>query len=341
MAFLFERITAFFISLVIAITNLFGISESPFTEKVEDFRVTSYIVAKYVQSEENLHPEDFDIITDAIVFGCATFNAEGEVVVEEDTIEVALRNIRKAIGDRDVHLTLNLLGPSGTTDSTVWEEQMEVMSEEHNKAFTSGVLEDNIIAVLDKYNFDGVHFDYEYPLSQKAWNYYNDFLVSLDEKLGDYTLGVAASDWNLKFSHKAVEAVDTFEIMLYDFLDDEGRHSTYEGMAELLPKAGLYGIPLEKINAGLPFYARPSDLDAYWYDYIGYHSAIGEDGWYHCPDINKDFWFNTPDVTEQKTDFTIRNGFGGVMIWHYTCDLPSSNPKSLLGAVGRAVDNNY
>lgn len=341
MAFLFERITAFFISLIIAITNFFGIPQTSVTEKQENFRVTAYIVAKYVQSEENVHAEDFDIITDAIVFGCAWFNEEGEVVLEEDTLEMALKNIRKAIGDRDIRLSLNLLGPKGYTESDIWEEQMEVQSDAHNKAFTSGVLEDNIVKVLEKYGFDGVHFDYEYPLSNKAWKYYNDFLVSLDKKLGDYTLGVAASEWSLKFSHKAVEAIDTFEIMLYDFLDDEGRHSTYEGSVDRLLKTGLNGIPFEKINAGLPFYARPSDLSAYWYDYISYCSAIDENGWYHCNDLNKDFWFNTPDVVEKKTDFAIKNGFGGVMVWHYTCDLPSSNENSLFAAIGRAVDNNY
>ena len=39
--------------------------------------------------------------------------------------------------------------------------------------------------ILEKYEFDGVHFDYEYPLSLNAWHYYNSFLVSLDKKLGD------------------------------------------------------------------------------------------------------------------------------------------------------------
>ena len=66
-----------------------------------------------------------------------------------------------------------------------------------------------------------MHFDYEYPLSKNAWKEYNKFLVSLNEKLGDYTLGVACSDWNLKFSLPAIEAVDTFELMVYDFNDDK------------------------------------------------------------------------------------------------------------------------
>ena len=338
--FFFQRIAAFFTALISLFTSFFGISENHI-EKAENFRVTTYIRGDYVQSAESLYHEDFDIITDVILFECASFDSEGNVNVENGKLETALTNIRNVIGDRDVNISLNLLGPRGYTDSDVWEDQMEAQSDEHNKAFTSGVLEDNIISVLDKYGFDGVHFDYEYPLSLKAWHYYNKFLVSLNEKLGDYTLGVAGNDWNIKFSTKALAAIDTFEIMLYDMNDANGKHSTYEDMVSMVRKVGFYGIPLEKVNIGLPFYSRPTDLSGYWYGYNGCYEGIDENGWYHCNSTGKDFWFNTPDVIAQKTDYAIRNGYGGVMIWHYNCDLPSTHEDSLLKAIGETVQKNY
>ena len=332
-----ERIIAFFTAIITFISGFFGLNFEV-GNKVDDFRVTAYIRGDYVQTKESLYPEDFDIITDVILFECASFNSNGEVVYDETKLETALSNIRFAIGDRDVSITLNLLGPWGNTDSDVWEEQMEAQSDEHNKAFSSGVLEDNIIAVLDKYDFDGVHFDYEYPLSLKAWYYYNNFLVSLDKKLGEYTLGVAGNDWNIKFSTAAIAAIDTFELMVYDFVDSEGRHATFEGTAELVKKVGLYGIPAEKVNVGLPFYSRPTDMSAYWYGYNGCYEGIDENGWYHCENTGKDFWFNTPDVIEKKTEFAYNNGYGGVMIWHYNCDLPSTHEDSLLKAVSTAIN---
>ncbi len=335
-----ERIVAFFTALISLFTGFFGVSEN-YVDKVENFRVTTYIRGDYVQNPDSLHPEDFDIVTDVILFECASFDSEGNVNVEKEKLETALLNIRNVIGNRDVKITLNLLGPWGHTDSDVWEDQMEAQSDEHNKAFTSGVLEDNIIAVLDKYDFDGVHFDYEYPISLKAWHYYNNFLVSLDKKLGDYTLGVAGNDWNIKFSTKALAAIDTFEIMLYDMNDENGRHSTYEDMVNMVRKVGFYGIPLEKVNIGLPFYSRPTDMSGYWYGYNGCYESIDENGWYHCNDTGKDFWFNTPDVIAQKTEFAIKNGYGGVMIWHHNCDLPSSHEDSLLRAIGNTIEANY
>lgn len=342
MASFFEQIVAFFTSIILVITNFLSISDIRVTKKAENFRVTTYVVGEYIQDESALHPEDFDIITDAILFGVAEFNSNGEVICDEAKLEKALGNLRKAIGTRDVNITLNLLGPRGVTDSEVWEDQMEVLSIEHNKAFTSGVLEDNIITALDKYGFDGVHFDYEYPLSSNAWKHYNKFLVSLDKKLGDkYTLGVAGSDWNLKFTPAAIAAIDTLELMLYDMKDEDGKHSTYEDTVSAAATAGIYGVPLDKINVGLPFYSRPTDMSAYWYGYNGFYDSIDENGWYHCDDINKDFWFNTPDVIEAKTQYAINNGFGGVMIWHYNCDLPSSHEDSLLRAAGTSINNNY
>lgn len=336
-----SQITAFFTAIILVVTNFFGIDIDMSDKKVDDFKVTTYIRGEYVQSPDSIHAEDFDIVTDVILFECASFNAEGEVICNEPVLSTALGNIRNAIGNRDVNITLNLIGPWGITDSDVWEEQMEAQSIEHNKAFTSGVLEDNIIEVLEKYDFDGVHFDYEYPLSNNAWKHYNKFLVSLDKKLGDYTLGVAGNAWNIKFSTAAIAAIDSFEVMLYDMIDDEGRHATYEATISAAASIGIYGMPLDKVNIGLAFYSRPTDMSAYWYGYNGCYETMTEDGWYHCDDTDKDFWFNTPDVIADKTDYAINHGYGGVMIWHYNCDLPSTHEGSLLRAVGETVEKNY
>ena len=338
-----KRVIAFFTALVTVISSFLGIGDGLNNGKVDNFKVTTYIRGDAIMYwGGELYEEDFDIVTDAIIFECATFNNKGEVEYDEEKLEAVLTKVRNAIGDRDIHLTLNLLGPGGTTDSDVWEDQMEAQSDEHNKAFESGVLEENIIAVLDKYDFDGVHFDYEYPISLKAWHYYNKFIVSLDKALGDkYTLGVAGNAWNIKFTNAAIEAIDSFELMSYDLIDEQGRHSTYEGTLEQIQQLGIRGMLPEKVNVGIPFYSRPTDMSAYWYGYNGCYDGINEDGWYHCNDIDKDFWFNTPEVVAQKTEYCINNGFGGVMIWHYNCDLPSTHEDSLLRAIGETIDSHY
>ena len=338
-----QRVIGFFTALATIISGFFGINGGLIDKKVDNFKVTTYIRGDAVMYwGGEIYEEDFEIVTDAIIFECATFNSKGEVEYDEEKMEAVISKVREAIGDRDIHLTLNLIGPGGVTDSDVYEDQMEAQSDEHNKAFESGALEENIIDVLEKYDFDGVHFDYEYPLSLKAWHYYNKFLVSLDKALGKkYTLGVAGNAWNIKFTNAAIEAIDTFELMSYDYIDEQGRHATYEDTLEQIQQLGLRGLPIHKVNVGIPFYSRPPDMSSYWYGYNACYEKMTEDGWYHCDDIDKDFWFNTPDVVAQKTDYCIRNGFGGVMIWHYNCDLPSSQEGSLLKAIGETVDRYY
>jgi len=89
------KITASFSVIITFILNLFGISG-----KAEDFRVTSYIVADTVTSSESLHSEDFDIITDVILFGFATFDTEGIVNINDEVMTRSLSILRETIGKR-------------------------------------------------------------------------------------------------------------------------------------------------------------------------------------------------------------------------------------------------
>lgn len=337
MAAIIQIILRFFTSVIAFFTRPFK-----FKGKVEKFKVTSYIRGDSVQSPADLRSEDFDIITDLIIFECATFNSKGEVEYDEAKMERVMSAVRTVIGDRDIHITLNLLGPRGNTDSDDWKKQMKVQSAEHNKAFKSGFLEKNVLDVLEKYDFDGVHFDYEYPITSNAWHYFNKFLVSLRAYLRDeYTLGVALSAWNVSLTSGAVSAIDTLELMTYDYADSDGKHATYEDTVTQIKKLKYKGVPVGKINVGLPFYSRPKDMSPFWYDFIDCYDKMNRNGWYHCDETNKDCWFNTSEVISQKTEYAINNGFGGVMIWHYSCDLPLSHEDSLLRAIGKTVDKHY
>ena len=82
MGVFFERVVAFFTSLVLIISNFLGLGDTLFNNKTEDFKVTTYVRGDYIQNENSLYGEDFDIVTDAILFECASFNSNGEVVYE-------------------------------------------------------------------------------------------------------------------------------------------------------------------------------------------------------------------------------------------------------------------
>lgn len=321
------------------IAGFLGLETKPEVNTDESFRVKSYVICDRIQDPSSLCSEDFDIITDVILFGVATFDAKGKVSVNREVLETALKNLKDVVGEREIKYTLNFLGPGSKSNSSDWYEQMKSVGNEHNKAFLCPGLQTDIIEVLEEYDLDGVHFDYEYPTTDIAWFGYNNFLVSLGSKLGDdYTLNVAASDWCLQYTDLAVKFVDSFELMMYDVYDEEGKHATYETVTTRSQWIKDSNIPLEKITFGLPFYARPTDNDAYWYDYSSYADKLDENGFYTDSSIGKTFWFNTSDVIAKKTEFAIEEGYSGVMIWHYSCDLPSTHEDSLLRAIGTAID---
>ena len=111
MSAFFMSVVAFFTSLATIVTGFLGFDISSPDKKVENFKVTTYIRGDYIQEENSLYSEDFDIITDVILFECASFDNKGNIVYEKDKLETALKNIRNAIGERDINITLNLLGP--------------------------------------------------------------------------------------------------------------------------------------------------------------------------------------------------------------------------------------
>ena len=86
MQVLIERTIAFFTALITLIAGWFGINYES-GKRVSNFRVVSYIRGDYVQTPDSLYFEDFDIITDVILFECASFNSDGRHATFEGTQE--------------------------------------------------------------------------------------------------------------------------------------------------------------------------------------------------------------------------------------------------------------
>lgn len=307
----------------------------------EDFRVTAYIVGDTCTDLNTFDTSHFDTITDIILFGVATFDAGGNITLS-DNFETCLINIRSAMkSDGSQNIYLNLLGPESTTDSDDWYEQMDNQAKHHTNAFESGQLETNIKSVLEKYGFDGVYFDYEYPIKRKYWETYNNFIISLDHILGaDYKIGMALSDWDIKQSEEAKAATDFIEVMSYDNWDNNGNHSTMALAEYSINKFVKAGYDKAKLDLGVPFYARPTTKETFWYEYKSYYNKIDKSGLFN--DENETglvFSFNDYELIKEKTEWAINEGVGGIMVWHYSCDLPKSNDLSLFNAIDDAKQN--
>lgn len=313
----------------------------------DDFRVTAYLVCNADTDITTFDASHVSQVTDLIIFGCATFDEGGNVSVG-DHADKWINMLKAHCGD-STNIHLNLHGPSSQSSSSDWAEQMSDQAQRHTNAFKSGVLENNIKATLQKYQLDGVFFDYEFTIEKKHWRAYNSFIVSLDEILGDdYKIGMALATWDMGQNAKAKNATDIVALMSYDLWDENSNHATTQIALDDIKKACKEGYDLSKVDLGIPFYARPTTREGYWYAYKDYYTRVDSNGLFTDKDENSNgtglvFSFNTPQVVKEKTDLAIKQGLGGVMVWHYACDVPSDNDKSLFNAIGdakqSAIDN--
>lgn len=331
----FARIVSFFLGLSVTFSSL---PIRTISQRAKVFRVTAYVVGNNFVDETRIDPSHFSNITDVILFGMATFDTEGKVNLDRNFDKV-FTNLKNAVGESPAKIHLNLLGPGSVSGST-WDEQMANQGERHCLAFKSGKLEKNIKDVLDKYNFDGVFFDYEYPVREEHWKVFDEFLIGFDKYLGDdYILGCAFSPWFDGQSSEAMAVLDRVEVMAYDMWDEDGTHSSIAAAEHLVELMIEMGYDARKLDMGIPFYARPTTQEAYWYGYNGYNNVIDQDGFCYDEQTGLTFSFNTYDVVYEKAHWAVMKGVGGVMVWHYSCDVPKENRDSLFNAIRNSVDD--
>lgn len=321
--------------------------------KNEDFRVTSYIVCPSFYAGETVETEKLQTITDVILFGVARFNENGEVYLQDSDINgqtVSGDEIFKKIvadlktANPEIKIHCNALGPDGADAAD--KEKL------HSQAFVDNgdKLVDNILTLIKDYGFDGFFFDYEYPYEKKSIRDYSDFLVKLDAAMGDYILGVSLADWNCNLSKDAIKALDRVEIMAYD-----DTWSFYNAHAEFASSGGILaleafvkkGYDLSKCDLGLPFYGRTHNGNEAWPSYAQivedlennpFKNTIAKSYLTGDTSGNITTSFNGVQMIKDKTAFANDYGLGGVMVWHYSCDVPYESDMSLFKAIQTALE---
>lgn len=320
--------------------------------KNDDFRVTSYLVCQWFYGNEEIDVKKMNTLTDIILFGVARFDENGNVYLQDLDINCETISGDKIFKDiiadiKSVNPTAkihcNILGPDGTNSNN--KEKL------HSQAFVKNdsVLIKNILNLLDTYSFDGLFFDYEYPHKLKSIKDYSDFIVKLDSYMDDYILGAAFSHWSCNISKDAIKALDRVEIMAYDNMTEFNSHAEFAtvGGALAVKDVEKRGYDLSKCDLGLPFYGRTHGGDEAWPSYVQiapdlennpFKNTIAKS--YLAGDTSGNIVtsFNGVQMIKDKTAFANDYGLGGVMVWHYTCDVAYEDDLSLFKAVQTSLD---
>jgi hypothetical protein len=320
--------------------------------KNEKFRVTSYLVCQWFYGNEDIDIDKMNTITDIILFGVARFDENGNVYLQDLDINGKMISGDKIFNDiiadiksinLDVKIHCNILGPDGIDSND--KEKL------HSQAFVENdsILIENILNLLKTYNFDGLFFDYEYPYKLKSIKDYSDFIVKIDSYMDDYILGAAFSHWSCNISKKAIKALDRVEIMAYDNMNEYNSHAEFAtvGGALAIKDFEKHGYDLSKCDLGLPFYGRTHHGDEAWPSYAQIEPDLNNNPFKNV--ISKSYLtgdtsgnvstsFNGVQMIKDKTAFANDYGLGGVMVWHYTCDVPYEDDLSLFKAVQASLD---
>lgn len=300
-------------------------------EKKEDFKVVGY----FPSWKENTDKIQYDVLTH-INYAFAIPTAEGKLRPLENEA-IAQKIIAKAHKE-GVHVFIAIGGWS-YMDTPL--EATFVSATETAEKRTLFVNE--ILAMCDKYGFDGVDMDWEHPrVDGGSSKQYEALMLELADKLhakgkqlSSAVLSGATADGNIYYdaaahTDKVLQAVDWINVMAYDGGDGE-RHSAYE----FAVNSGNYWKNTRKMSAGkvvlgVPFYARPS-----WAAYGDILAAV-PDAWKtdHTNYNGMEAWYNGVATIEAKTKFALEN-LGGIMIWEVAQD--TTGEHSLQTAIGRMV----
>ena len=304
----------------------------------DSFRVVAYYPSWRPSS--HLDKVDYDTVTH-VIYAFAIPTAEGGLMPLENP-----ETAKKLIDSAHAAGAKVLLAVGGWSYGDVTLESTFVSAT--STAARRTAFADAILEMCDRYGFDGVDIDWEYPrLAGNTYKQYESLMLDLADRLhrkgkllttavmgGTSPQGVIYANADA-YTDKVLQAVDWINVMAYDG-DNGSHHSTYEYAVY----ASSYwrdkrGLDQEKVVLGVPFYARPGGI-SYAVLAASHPSAALGDSLRHK---GTQVWYNGPATITAKTEYALEQ-LGGVMIWEITQD--TTDPSiSLLGAIAAAILEQY
>lgn len=336
----FDTITAKQIKFEVTEADaLFKIREIEFynTDKKEinNFRVSDYVVTSQLangelfdpQSSNYLSPEYCNVVNQIHIISSAKWNNEGKLVISDGLspteLKENIKKIRDFYGDNEVEIF-----------ATVFFNACNPTEVLKNK---NDIVVENTVNFLLEYGFDGVSYDWEYPVGEQ-WSLFSNHIVTLKNELSKYQLKIscAVCPWNFYMEKDAINALDQIEIMSYDLFDENGNHSSFiSGAVQPVEFFLDKGFTPQQINLGLPFYARPYDGGGIWINYDDANYTPSD----RFQNYSNGMWFSGTQMTYDKTAYAIEKNLGGMMIFTATEDISYNEENSLLKSIKTAIEN--
>lgn len=319
----------------------------------DNFEVTAYqrldgdvpteILARGEEYVSN-YARFYDVYSTIIVFGAVSWDENGNMSFGEGGEENFARQIEalkeiiahRSNPDHEVKLIVTALA-----DGT-WGDEHNGVNAYMGKYWES--IADKIVAFAEKYEFDGVDIDWEYPQTAEDWKCFDNFIERLDEGLKktnpDSILSSALSAGSLGLSKETLDRIDQIQFMAYDGKDEDGYQSSLQQAQEGLADFIKNGADITKINIGIAAYGRPVNGSPYWASWRALEEAnYWDNKYYNVHDAGQVYegTFCSPALAGDKTAYALFTECGGVMVFRVACDKTMDDPNSVACGIENAL----
>jgi len=194
---------------------------------------------------------------------------------------------------------------------------------------------ENVCALVEAYELDGVELDWEHPNANTIADYESLVLelgAALDQRGKELTAALNGA-WTpiqgpaaaMLITEACLERFDFINVMAYDMND--GEHSPFWLSGTSLDYWLNRGVPAEKIVLGMPLYARPS--------WLQYRHLVAQNPEYaysdYAPTIPLESYYNGLNTLREKTVLALKKA-GGVMLFDINED--TEDETSVLSMIG-------
>ncbi|MCC7478040.1 glycoside hydrolase family 18 protein [bacterium] len=174
-----------------------------------------------------------------------------------------------------------------------------------------------LVSLCQTRGLDGVDFDWEFPSTAQQRRQYDALIRETAAAFAPHGLKLSAAViGRQQLSPESIAALDCLHLMAYD---GPGRHSTFDFAAGAVSGLLARGVPAQKLCLGVPFYARGVKRHGRALPY----SHLAARNWL-APDEDQlgDMYYNGPGTLQRKTEYALKSGLGGIMVWEIGQDAP-------------------
>lgn len=290
----------------------------------------------------------YDVYSTIIVFGAVSWDENGNMSFGDGGEENFARQVsalKEIISHRSNQEHEVKLIVTALADGT-WQDGHSGVNAYMAQHWES--IADKIADFVEKYEFDGVDIDWEYPQTPDDWKNFDNFIARLDDKMQEYNpdaiLTAALSAGSLGLSRDTLDRLDQIQFMAYDGNDEDGYQSSLQQAQEGIAEFKKNGADISKINIGIAAYGRPVNSTPYWANWRDLEEANYWNSKYytvHDTDQVYEGTFCSPALAGDKTAYALLSGCGGVMVFRVGCDKTMDDPNSVACGIENTLNRYF